>query len=255
MNPNNDKKLIGAGVVAAVAASLCCITPVLAFLSGAAGLASTLSWMEPFRPLLIALTIGVLGFAWYQKLKPLRANDVQCACEEGEKTPFLQTRSFLGLVTIFASVMLAFPYYESIFYGSIFYPANAAQTVVVPADQVETVAYQVSGMTCSSCEAHVKHGITEVPGVIDASADAETGEAVVRFNRGQTDAEAIRRAIDATGYKVTGTGGAMSEQSPLDSCCVLPAAGSASGRETMPDRSIPAGVSVSAPEPGTGGEK
>lgn len=37
MNPNTDKKLIGAGVLSAFAASLCCITPVLAFLSGATG--------------------------------------------------------------------------------------------------------------------------------------------------------------------------------------------------------------------------
>lgn len=198
MNSNNDKKLIGAGVVAAIAASLCCITPVLAFLSGAAGLASAFSWMEPFRPWLVALTIGVLGFAWYQKLKPKTAEEVRCACEDGRKIPFLQTRAFLALVTGFAAVMLAFPYY-----GSIFYPNNTKQTVIVQADQVETITYQVSGMTCVSCEAHVTHGIVEVAGVIDASADYETGEAVVRFDRERTNDEAIRRAIiNATGYKV-----------------------------------------------------
>lgn len=219
MNPNTDKKLIGAGVVAAIAASLCCITPVLAFLSGAAGLASAFSWMEPFRPWLIALTIGVLGFAWYQKLKPRRVEDVQCACEKGEKKTFLQTRAFLALVTVFASAMLAFPYY-----GGLFYPAHVAQTVSASADQVETVTYQVSGMTCPSCGAHVKHGIAEVPGVIDASADYQSGKVAVRFDRERTNVEAIRQAIDATGYKVESTSGAMSEQSPADSCCVLPAA-------------------------------
>jgi len=35
MNQNNDKKMIGIGMLSALAASLCCITPVLAFLSGA----------------------------------------------------------------------------------------------------------------------------------------------------------------------------------------------------------------------------
>jgi len=39
-------------------------------IAGTSGLASTFSWLEPFRPYFIGLTILVLGFAWYQKLKP-----------------------------------------------------------------------------------------------------------------------------------------------------------------------------------------
>ena len=53
----------------ALLSSICCITPVLALIAGTSGLASSFSWLEPFRPYLIGLTILVLGFAWYQKLK------------------------------------------------------------------------------------------------------------------------------------------------------------------------------------------
>lgn len=194
---NKDKKLMGVGVLSAFAASLCCITPVLAFLSGASGLASAFSWMEPARPWLIALTIGVLGFAWYQKLKPRTAAEISCACEDGRKTPFLQTKAFLGIVTVIAALMMAFPWY-----GSVFYPKNQTNTVIVPADQIETVSYQIAGMVCSSCEEHVRHGVSGVSGVIDISADYRTGKAVVRFDRSRTNDEEIRRAIDATGYKV-----------------------------------------------------
>ena len=197
MNRNTDKKLMGVGIAAAVAASLCCITPVLAFLSGAAGLASAFSWMEPARPWLIALTIGVLGFAWYQKLKPRKAEDTQCACDENGKTPFLQTRTFLALVTIFAAAMMAFPYY-----GGIFYPKNTVQAVAVPADQVENVTFAVSGMTCASCEEHIRHGVSSLDGVVDVTTDYKTGKVAVRFDRGRTSDEAIRQAIDATGYQV-----------------------------------------------------
>ena len=197
MNRNADKKLLGAGVFSAFAASLCCITPVLAFLSGATGLASTFSWMEPARPWLIALSVGLLGFAWYQKLKPRTAAEIQCACEENRKTPFLQTKTFLGIVTVLAALMMAFPWY-----GSLVYPEDQTTTVIVPADQVETVSYRVEGMTCPSCEEHVRHGASGVKGVIDVTADYRTGKAVVRFDRGQTNDEAIRRAIDATDYKV-----------------------------------------------------
>jgi len=69
-----DNKLIGAGLLTAIAASLCCITPVLALIAGTSGLASTFSWLEPFRPYFIGLTILVLGFAWYQKLLPKKKN-------------------------------------------------------------------------------------------------------------------------------------------------------------------------------------
>ena len=76
MNKKNNR-LVGAGVLSAVAASLCCITPVLALISGASGVASTFSWMEPARPYLIGITVLVLGFAWYQKLKPRTAKEIQ----------------------------------------------------------------------------------------------------------------------------------------------------------------------------------
>ena len=50
-----DKKLIGAGLLTAFAASLCCITPVLALVAGTSGLASSFSWLEPARPYFIGL--------------------------------------------------------------------------------------------------------------------------------------------------------------------------------------------------------
>lgn len=65
-----SNKLIGAGLLTAIAASSCCIMPVLALVAGINGFASTFSWLEQFRPYFIGLTILVIGFAWYQKLKP-----------------------------------------------------------------------------------------------------------------------------------------------------------------------------------------
>ena len=46
-----DNKLIGAGLLTAIAASLCCITPVLALIAGTSGLASTFSWLERMHPI------------------------------------------------------------------------------------------------------------------------------------------------------------------------------------------------------------
>src|SRR6266700_3492521 len=102
----NAGKLAGAGVLTAITASLCCITPVLALIAGSGSIASSFSWIEPARPYLIGITIVVLGFAWYQKLKPLATDDCGCAVDDlpahsalraGKtgKPNFLQSKSFL----------------------------------------------------------------------------------------------------------------------------------------------------------------
>jgi mercuric ion transport protein len=65
-----SKSLFGASLLAALAASLCCITPLLAVVGGLGGAANSLAWLEPYRLYLVALTVGVLGFAWYRQLRP-----------------------------------------------------------------------------------------------------------------------------------------------------------------------------------------
>ena len=192
-------KLAGASILTAIAASLCCITPVLALISGAAGIASSFSWLEPLRPYLIGITVLVLGFAWYQKLRPRTAEEIECACEEDEKIPFMQTKLFLGIVTVFAALMLTFPYYSS-----VFYPDNKKEVVIVNAYDIETLQLDVEGMTCEACDNHVAYAAQEVEGVIEARADHKTGNAEIKFDKTKTSKEAIIKSINETNYKVVG---------------------------------------------------
>ena len=191
-----DKKLIGAGLLTAIAASLCCITPVLALIAGTSGLASTFSWLEPFRPYFIGLTILVLGFSWYQKLKPKK--QIDCHCESEEKPKFIQSKMFLGIVTAFAIVMLAFPYY-----AHIFYPKTEKQVIVVDKSNVQTVEFTISGMTCASCEEHVNHEVNKLSGIIKSTASFENENAIVEFDNSKTNIAEIEKAINGTGYSVT----------------------------------------------------
>src|SRR5215218_6538080 len=100
MESKSKGMLLSAGIFSAVAASLCCITPVLALIAGTSGIASSFSWIEPARPYLMGISIAVLGFAWYQKLRTQPVDD--CGCEVNEKPKFIQLKTFLGIVTIFA---------------------------------------------------------------------------------------------------------------------------------------------------------
>jgi copper chaperone CopZ len=192
----SDNKLIGTGLLTAITASLCCITPVLALIAGTSGIASTFSWIEPFRPYLIGMTILVLAFAWYQKLKPQK--EIDCECETDEKPKFIQSKTFLGIVTAFAIIMLAFPYYSG-----IFYPNTEKQIIVVDKSDIKTTEFTISGMTCASCEEHVKHEVNKLNGIVDTKASYENGNAIIEFDESKSNETEIEKAINSTGYKVT----------------------------------------------------
>lgn len=194
MKTNN--KLIGAGLLTAIAASLCCVTPVLALIAGTSGLASTFSWLESFRPYFIGLTILVLGFAWYQKLKPKK--QIDCNCETAEKPKFIQSKTFLGIVTSFAIVMLAFPYYSS-----VFYPKTEKQIIIVDKSNIEKVEFTISGMTCASCEEHINREVNKLIGIVNLKASYENGNTIVEFDNSKTNISEIEKAINSTGYSVT----------------------------------------------------
>lgn len=188
-----NKKLIGTGLLTAFAASLCCITPILALIAGTSGLASTFSWLEPFRPYFIGLTILVLVFAWYQKLKPQKKID--CNCETDEKTNFAQTKSFLAIITVVAVLLLSFPSY-----ANIFFPDSENKIIAVDASKIQKVEFTIKGMTCSGCEHHIKTEINKLEGIIEVLVSYEKRKAIVRFDNTKVSIEDIEKAINATGY-------------------------------------------------------
>lgn len=196
-NQKTSKGLVWTGILSAIAASLCCITPILALVAGASGIASAFSWLEPARPYLIGITVLVLGFAWYQKLKPRSKEEIECACEE-DKPSFWQTKTFLGIVTVFAALMLAFPYYSN-----IFYPKTESKVIIIESGNIVQANFDIDGMTCTGCEEHIKNAVAELPGFISAEANHETGKASVKFDKSKTSIEDVASSINKTGYKVT----------------------------------------------------
>ena len=194
---SNEKELLAGGVLVAVTASLCCITPVLGFLAGVGGIASTFSWLEHIRPYLIGFTFVILGFAWYRKLKPRTAEEIACACETEEKAKFTQTKKFLGFVTVFAFLILAFPKYSH-----VFFPSSGKQVVIVSTENVKEVTYFIKGMTCSGCEETVKNEVNQLNGILKVNADHKTGIGVIQFDISKLSEEQIISSIDSTGYTV-----------------------------------------------------
>lgn len=196
---NSSSKTASIGLLAAITTSLCCITPVFSVLAGVGGIASTFSWMEPLRPYLIGLTVAVLAFAWYQKLKPRTQEEIGCACEDDEKPSFWQSKKFLGIVTIFAVLMMAFPSYSGVFFPE----ANTGKVIIVKENNVVDASLKIKGMTCAGCEYSVNHALTSTEGVISASSSFESGLANIQFDQSKVSLDQLAKAVETeTGYKV-----------------------------------------------------
>ncbi|MDE3181855.1 MAG: mercuric transport protein MerTP [Bacteroidota bacterium] len=193
-----SKGILGAGLLTAFAASLCCITPVLALFSGATGIASTFSWMEPYRPYLIGITIAVLAFAWYQKLKPKKA-EIDCACEE-DKPSFWKSKKFLAIVTILAFLLMAFPSYSNLFFPK----TPATQVVVVNKNNLQQVKLNITGMDCQACSQTINLALSNVPGVLKYNTDYQQASSTVMFDQSKTTQQAIVKSVNETGYTVAG---------------------------------------------------
>lgn len=195
-----SKAVTGVGIFAAIAASLCCITPVLALLAGASGAASSLSWLEPARPYLIGLAIAALGFAWYKSL----SNKRNAACgPDGtckvKKKSFLASITFLVIITIAAIALIAFPYY-----ANIFYPKPQTQNVaVIESNNIQSASLTIKGMSCKACETEVNNELHKVPGVIDAQTFYNKRKSIVKYDKSKATVEQLKNAVAQAGYKVT----------------------------------------------------
>ena len=192
------EKISGLGIITAIAASLCCITPVLAAFAGISGLASTFSWLEPARPYFISATVLVLGFAWYQKLKKVKDDQIDCDCEtDAAKPSFMQSNKFLGIVTIAAGMLLAFPSYSY-----MFFPEVENTVVISDPENVYNVEFYIDGMTCTGCEHHIENAVSKLEGIMTVTASYQDANAKVAFDKSQTSLESVVEAINSTGYEV-----------------------------------------------------
>ncbi len=143
MKNNNIITLISA----TIAASLCCITPVLAVLAGSSSLASSFAWLAPYHNYLVIFTVLILLYAWYDKLK-LR-KDIACDCDS---KGFFSSKKFLFIVSVFTIVMLSFPQWGN----KIFTSAPTAKScstgvcnTTLPSVPKQTASCS-SGNSCSS---------------------------------------------------------------------------------------------------------
>ncbi len=67
---------------------------------------------------------------------------------------------------------------------------------------MEKVVINVGGMSCGMCQSAVQEALSGVEGVAEAAVDLEGGVATVVFDEGLTNLDALRAAVEDTGFDV-----------------------------------------------------
>ena len=130
--------------------------------------------------ILFGLLVNALGIG----IPSMAAGDACCA-EEAVLPPFfkLVCASILTILLLFALIMKLFERFNR------------------KAADPDTTVYTVEDMHCSHCEAAVVRAVESVPGVESAKASASANKLTVK---GSASEEAIRAAVEKTGYTFKG---------------------------------------------------
>lgn len=192
---------VGASVVAAVAASSCCILPIVFALAGAS-VAGASAAFAAWRPYLLGLTFGLLGAGFYlAHRKPRQACEPgsACAVPAGNRSG----RIGLWMAAVAVVVFAAFPYYSAPV-AEFLLSAHASRPALAeaPPPRIAHASIAVEGMDCPACAATVEKKLKEVSGVRKASVSHEQGKVEIEFDPGSASLEQLARVIEDAGFRV-----------------------------------------------------
>jgi mercuric ion transport protein len=192
-----EKLALGGSVLSAIAASLCCIGPLVAVIAGASGFAAA-GLFAQWRPLFLTIAALLLAAAWYLSYRHPKAGN--CSTEGCPQNPVAKwSKVILWLATAFVIAIAAFPTYS-----------GAAARLLVPAgasnsgpSQVKLATLQVNipSMDCGACAAGIHAKLNKQDGVQAAQVDFATKSAVIHFDPGKLSPERVTALIDETGFK------------------------------------------------------
>lgn len=188
-------------VAAAIAASACCILPLLlgAASVGSVGLGAALT---PYRPYFIVLTVLLLGGAFYFTYRPQKVECESEGCNSAKSARIQRlNKAVLWIVTIFTVGALAYPNIAE-------YRAQASASsfpVVAAPVKAKTVLFNIPSMDCAACAVNIAGSLKKMPGVYNAKVDFRTKQASVLYDEKQISADKLRSAIDQTGFSAAET--------------------------------------------------
>jgi len=196
--PQRKGLLLVASVAAAIGASLCCILPVVAAVTGAGAIAAGVAF-EKWRPYLLGLT-GLLlagGFllAWRDHKKACAAGSL-CATKPMSRWNHIA----LGILATGVVALAAFPYYSGAVAQMVVGQPGPVRSVSSAA--LSTVTFKVPDMDCPACAVSLSATLRKLPGVADAKLDVDSRMAVVTYDPSTQNVPALEKVISGAGFHI-----------------------------------------------------
>jgi mercuric ion transport protein len=192
-NESRAQRLSLAGaLLSALAASSCCLGPLLLAALGAGG-AGAFAAMASLRPYILAVTLALLAAGFYLTYRrPRAAAGDACGCER----PRASRAGRVGLWVATALVLLlaASP---TLLAKALDRPAKAATSEA----RTERLTIVVKGVDCQACAVPLRGALAKVGGLHDLALDVPTQTATVTYEPAPGRAEAYVAAIDGLGYE------------------------------------------------------
>ena len=194
-----EKLALGASLVAAITASLCCLWPLAAVLLGL-GSFGAVAVFEAWRPYGLGVTVTLLVVAFYltYRKRGVACADEACTVPEGSRW----SKLVLWIATVAIVAFAAFPYYSARLWAALHASEHSASSAQAVAERFARVRMALSGMTCDRCAARVEVAFKEIPGVRSAIVSYEKGEAAVEYDPTRVKMDQLVEAIRKAGFNV-----------------------------------------------------
>ncbi|MGE0548837.1 MAG: mercuric transporter MerT family protein [Kofleriaceae bacterium] len=176
--------MVGA-VTAAIAASACCLIPAALALIGVSG-AGFAARFAPYRIHFLVATAIALAVGFWFAYRPQK-DECGCAAPRSRKA----ARIGLWITTLLTVALAAYPLFGS----------SNASAGSIEAQAKASLDLNVIGMDCKECTSTIANAIKKVPGVVSATVDFESGNALVRYDGREGMADAAIKAVEGAGYR------------------------------------------------------
>lgn len=201
MFPATDTKAktltVGGALLAALAASSCCIGPLVLAALGIGG-AGAMSVLSAYRPYILILTATLLGGGFYLTYRrPKALEGDACGCERPRASR--AGRTGLWVATVLVVLFAAAP----TLLAKVLDPAAAPSAPADATVQLEQAVIVVQGMDCEACAVHLRTALAKVGGFHGLTLDLARHSVTVSYEPAAGRLDAYIAAIDDLGYEAT----------------------------------------------------
>ncbi len=191
---------IGGAVLAALAASSCCIGPLVLAALGIGG-AGAFAVLGAYRPYILGITTVLLAGGFYLTYRKPRvaADGDACGCEKPSPKAGRAAQVGLWIATALVVLFAAAPNLIACF-ASRGQPGAVATTASAA---VEHATIRVEGMDCEACATHIRGALTKVGGFHSLTLDLKGQAVTVAYEPAAGRLQAYVAAINDLGYEAS----------------------------------------------------